>query len=362
MGNCKICGKESNLISSYIGVCSDCVLDLKEEKILEILKQVHIKSRIKFGLPIEIPKDEGGLQCNGCGNECKISRNKKGFCGLVENKNGQLIRLAGDAKRGLCNWYFDSLPTNCVAAWVCPARFELGFYNLSVFYGTCNFNCLFCQNWHFRSNLKNLSPTISAKDLASKAGEGVRCVCYFGGDPGPQIIHAIKASELAVKNAKGRTLRICMETNGNSNPALLERFAKIAFKSDGIIKFDLKTFDENLNLALCGISNKTTQKNFKALVKYHKERFKSGGESETPFLHVSTLLVPGYVEVEQVKKIADFVANLDQSIPYSLLAFHPTFFMDDLPLVSKSTAEECLKIAKEQGLERVRIGNVHLLR
>jgi len=35
--------------------------------------------------------------------------------------------------------------------------------------------------------------------------------------------------------------------------------------------------------------------------------------------------------------------------------------MKDLPLTTRKFAESCLKIAKEEGLERVRIGNIHLL-
>jgi pyruvate formate lyase activating enzyme len=44
-----------------------------------------------------------------------------------------------------------------------------------------------------------------------------------------------------------------------------------------------------------------------------------------------------------------------------LLAFHPQFFMSDLPLTSKSLADDCLKAARDAGLKRVRLGNVHLL-
>jgi pyruvate formate lyase activating enzyme len=72
-------------------------------------------------------------------------------------------------------------------------------------------------------------------------------------------------------------------------------------------------------------------------------------------------LVPGYVDEEEVKEISRFIANLDTSIPYSLLAFYPHFMMDDLPLTTRKLAENCFKVAKKEGLEKVRIGNVHLL-
>ena len=49
-------------------------------------------------------------------------------------------------------------------------------------------------------------------------------------------------------------------------------------------------------------------------------------------------------------------------IPYSLLAFAPQFVMLDLPTTSKHHVAECLAEAKAQGLKRVKIGNVHLLR
>ena len=364
MGKCELCQKESEYISSFLSLCKNCILG-KPEKALSIIMKAHKISREKFGLTPFIPRK--GLQCKSCGNECKIPEGKKGFCGLVENQNNKLIRLAGIKDKGLCEWYYDPLPTNCVSVEFCPGGIgcgypkfaktkgpEYGYDNLSVFYGACNFNCLFCQNWHFKYLTKSLSPLISAEDLASKVNEKVTCICYFGGTPDPQLIHAIETSKLALESKKD-ILRICMETNGNSNPLLLKKFAMIAYESGGNIKFDLKTFDENLNLALTGISNKVTKKNFKMLVKFHKKRF------EVPFLTASTLLVPGYIDENQVRKISRFIASLDETIPYNLLAFYPHFMMDDLPLTSRSLAENCLKIAKEEGLKKVRIGNVHLL-
>lgn len=70
----------------------------------------------------------------------------------------------------------------------------------------------------------------------------------------------------------------------------------------------------------------------------------------------------GYVDVIEVANIARFIASIDIDIPYSLLAFHPQFYMSDLPLTSKTHADECLHAARESGLRNVRIGNVHLLR
>ncbi len=80
-----------------------------------------------------------------------------------------------------------------------------------------------------------------------------------------------------------------------------------------------------------------------------------------PLLIASTLIVPGYVEEDEVRPIARFIASISPDIPYSLLAFYPHFYVSDLPFIPKATAEKCLKAAREEGLKNVKIGNIHLL-
>ena len=80
-----------------------------------------------------------------------------------------------------------------------------------------------------------------------------------------------------------------------------------------------------------------------------------------PFLVASTLLVPGYIDREEISGIARFISSLSRDIPYALLAFHPQFMMDDLPPTSERHARECEAEAKAQGLRNVRVGNIHLL-
>ena len=76
----------------------------------------------------------------------------------------------------------------------------------------------------------------------------------------------------------------------------------------------------------------------------------------------STLLVPGYIDDDEIRGISRFIASVDPEIPYSLLAFHPQFYFIDLPATSRSHALRCKEIAEETGLRQVRIGNAHLLR
>ncbi len=349
---CKICKKEKP-IAGFLGLCRECIIEKFDES-LAIIREAHKIAREAYRLPAFPPKAKNGLACNTCGNECKIPKNSFGYCGLVKNSNNKLIRLAGTPEKGLLEYYYDPLPTNCVASHFCPASSERG-YNLAVFYGACNFNCLFCQNWFFKNLTKKLGPLVSASSLAEAAMRSdVNCVCFFGGTPDVQIMHAIKASELMIE-LKKPVLRICMESNGNANPALLKRFAELSMQSGGCIKIDLKFWDERLNIAITGISNKVSYKNFEMLAEFHKER------REPYFLYASTLLVPHYVTLEEIKNIASFIASLDESIPYILLAFHPEYKFSDMGFTSKEFALKCLQVCKKAGLENVEIGNKHLL-
>jgi pyruvate formate lyase activating enzyme len=185
--------------------------------------------------------------------------------------------------------------------------------------------------------------------------DGTSCICYFGGDPTPQLPHAIKVSEKAIEQAKGRILRICWETNGSMNQDLLEEMNDLSLNSGGCIKFDIKAWNESLHIALCGVSNERTKRNFEWATQWINKR------REPPLLIASTLLVPGYIDEEEIRKISRWIASLNPDIPYSLLAFYPRFFFKDLPVTPRDLAIRCKEVAEEEGLRRVRIGNLHLL-
>lgn len=139
------------------------------------------------------------------------------------------------------------------------------------------------------------------------------------------------------------------------HPALLKQVIAISLESGGCIKFDLKSWNENVHIALCGVSNKRTLENFAVAAEYVNQR------SVPPLLIASTLLIPGYIDKEEISNIAKFIASLSPDIPYTLLAFHPDFLMADLPTTTPQQARQCLKAALDAGLRRVRLGNVHLL-
>ncbi len=347
---CLICHRISEGMASAIGLCPSCSRRSSPAALLRA-EAAHRDARATFDLPVTPPRDTDGIQCRLCSNECVIGEKEYGYCCLRTVSQGRLTHLAGTPDRGFLEWYRDPLPTNCVADWVCTGSRQRGRHNLAVFYASCTADCLFCQNWHFRT-VRPGAGAISASRLAAAANTETYCVCYFGGDPASQMPHALAASS----RLASRGVRICWETNGTMHPKLLDAALRYSLETGGCIKFDLKAYHDDLNRILTGISNRRTLENFERAARRFGER------PEPPLVIASTLLVPGYVDSAEVGRIAQFIASLNPKIPYALLAFAPQFRMADMHPTSLHHAAKAEAAAKAAGLVNVRIGNRHLLR
>ena len=347
---CSKCGTTDRPVAAHLGICLNCIRRHSREA-LSIAEAAHAAARLSFGLPPTPPRAKGGVRCGLCGQDCLIGEGERGYCGLREVWDGRLHHLAGTPGRGLLHWYRDPLPTNCVADWVCSGHHQRGKHNLAVFYAACSFDCLYCQNWHFREVDPVRSEKLTARELADAATPRTYCVCYFGGDPAPQLAHALAASRPLAE----RGVVVCWETNGSGHPRLMDRAVELSLRTGGCVKFDLKAYDETLHLALTGASNRRTLENFARAAARFGER------PDPPLVIASTLLVPGYVDAEEVARIARFIARFDPRIPYSLLAFAPHFYLPDVGYTTRRQAEEAEEAARAAGLTRVHIGNRHLL-
>ncbi len=365
---CSLCGKEK-WVSKTLGVCADCIEE-NFSKAKDLLAAAHRQIREDYGLPFPPPRAQGPntVSCDLCANECNMAPGDQSFCGLRKNEHGQLQSNV-TADQALLHAYADPIPTNCCASWFCPAGTgrgypayahtpdtEYGYQNLAVFLYGCNFDCFFCQNASHKV-VQGREPT-NVSDLVQRIlrNERFACVCYFGGSPEPQLSFVLNLNrQILRKKEEGRILRICFEWNGAGNPKLVKKAAQQSLESGGIVKFDLKAPDSKLSFALSGVTNERVFRNFEMIYReyWHKH-------PDLPLLTASTLLVPGYIGPNEVERIAQKIARIDERIPYSLLVFHPDFHARDLPITPKKTARESYRRAKAY-LEHVHLGNKHLL-
>ncbi len=365
MGRCTICRDSSALIADELGLCLECIRH-HPNQVLEVAADAHGRIRHQWGVPARVPDSKDGIQCDICTNRCRMADGQWGYCGLRQNVGGRMEGVS--AEKGKLSWYHDPLPTNCVGDWVCPGGTgcgypthaytsgpEHGYENLAVFPYACTFHCLYCQNWHFRHHTLD-EKYVSVEALARAVHDKTACICYFGGDPSSQLPYLLRASQQARKRHQNRILRICWETNGAVSKRWRRPMLDSALESGGCIKIDLKAWDENLHLALTGVSNRQTLENFKWFAD------QAAARQQPPLLIASTLLVPGYIDASEVFQIAKFIASLNPDIPYSLLGFHPDYRMMDLSATSKQHAKECLHAAQQAGVRRINVGNMHLLK
>ena len=363
--SCPLCGAPGP-IARALGACLACIRAGRKEP-LHLAARQRRAARDAFGLPEQAPRT-GSIRCQRCFRRCAPEPGAPGFCGVrkasVERSPGPVT--GGDNEAPL-HWYYDPLPTNCVADWVCAAGSGAasapgspGWHsrllgnspsNLAVFAYGCTFDCLYCQNSSCRE-VAAITDQATVADLARAVDQRTACVCFFGGDPTPQIPLALAAMERA---ARARSFPVCWETNGAMSPRLLERMIEISLRTDGTIKLDLKAWHRALHQALTGAPRRRVWDNLKLVISRARER------REPPLAVVSTCLVPGYIDQQEVFDIASAVAALGRDTPYALLAFHPNYLMSDLPTTSRRQAEDCLLAARRAGLTRVRIGNLHLL-
>jgi pyruvate formate lyase activating enzyme len=377
MGACKFCGKVDKTVSEVLQVCRKCILEGDWSKIKPHILRVHKQVRQLVELPEKPPKAEKPnirIKCNYCINECSLSDNDVSYCGLrnIQKKNSGDLPFPSKSK-GYIHGYIDPNPTNCCNAWFCPAGTSVGFpkytdykgpefgtYSYAAFLYGCTFDCLFCQN----ASHKNFSKKFlfDAELLANQIvrNKNITCICYFGGTPEAQLPFSINLSnkilEKIKKENKNRKFRVCWEWNGSGNRVLIEECMQIAIESGGNIKFDLKTFNEKLNLALCGVSNQRTLENFKFLADNY---FGMRGE-DMPEISACTLMVPGYTISEEVELIVKYIQSINENIPYSLLIFHGDYQMRDLGITPRKQALKSLELAKKY-LKKVNLGNKFLL-
>jgi pyruvate formate lyase activating enzyme len=345
--NCKICKKEYTL-SKILPYCPECIRK-DFEKLLPEIQNIHRITRREFRLPENIPEDEVGILCGRCVNNCRIGEGRVGYCGVRRNVDNKSLEPEEDY--AYVDWYHDPLPTNCVADWVCEGNRDYGYKNLAVFYEGCTYNCLFCQNWQFKERRHKAT----VNDIAQYADPLTSCICFFGGDPTPFARHSIATAQEILERKRYKKFRVCWETNGTVAPKLMEEWVKLALETNGCIKIDFKAFSEELNISLCGVSNKNTKENIKLVANYMKKREKP------PVLVVSTLLIPGYIDEYEIEGMARFLSAINTEIPWSFLGFYPHFYFSDLPKTTRRQADMALKIAEEHGMKNTHIGNIHLL-
>ena len=219
----------------------------------------------------------------------------------------------------------------------------------TVFMAGCNFRCLNCQNWsiaHFPEQDIRLRGHLDPKELAKESVTKIRSrrgkaigadrIFFSGGSPTPNLPYIEKVVEEA------RKLDEDVKVNYDTNGFLTEESLKRVSRFTDSITFDVKAFDPRTHRELTGAPVEPVLRNAKTIVKRWPEKL-------WEFRYLS---IPG-VNEKDVEPFAEFLADIDESLPLNFLAFRPNFVMEDHPGARRSEMISAVKKAESAGLENV---------
>jgi len=173
-------------------------------------------------------------------------------------------------------------------------------------------------------------------------GPARNIIAFTGGDIMCQPEFYARSAE-GIKNLD-KGLWVLLETNGYGlTPQNLD-----LYKSAGVDAFwlDIKAYDAEVHRRLTGADNGWILRLPQEIV----------GRGFT--LEVLSLYIPGWVETDQLKKIARLLAETDPDLPFTILAFFPQYKLKDVPPPNLEQMLAAYEAAREAGLKQVRLGNL----
>lgn len=271
-------------------------------------------------------KEDSKVRCLACHHYCLIPEEKRGICGVRENQEG-MLRLLVYGKAAAK--HFDPVEKKPLY------HFLPGKQAYSIGTVGCNFHCQFCQNWQIAREKEILGQELMPEDIKREA-IGTPIIAYTYNEPTIFFEYTYDTAKL-LKNKKHLFV-----SNGYFSDEALEKMDFL----DGI-NIDLKSFNEQFYQKLCGAKLRPVLENIKKI--YEKGIW----------LEITTLLIPSENDSEEeLRKIAKFIANIDKEIPWHLSAFHPDYKMLNKKNTSFQDLLKAFKIAKEEGLSYVYLGNI----
>lgn len=281
--------------------------------------------------------DDQKVMCNLCNHRCIIKNNRRGICGVRENRGGILETLV----------YGQLIARNIDPIEKKPLYHLLpGSLSYSIATVGCNFRCLFCQNADIaqmpsdRNGMiigNNYTPEEIVKDAVKG---GCKSISYTYTEPTVFFELAFDTAKLA--NAEG--IQNIFVTNGYMTTEALNMINPYLDAAN----VDLKAFDEDFYKTYCGAQLEPVKESLKLM------------KSLGIFVEVTTLLIPGLNDdKKELERLAGFLADdLGSETPWHISRFHPTYKLTDRPRTPVATLLAAREIGIQAGLKYVYTGNV----
>ena len=280
--------------------------------------------------------DNNRVRCSLCSHRCLILPDKRGLCGVRENRNGKLYSLVYGK---LIARHVDPIEKKPLF------HFFPGSLAYSIATVGCNFHCLHCQNAdisqfpHFNQQI--IGEETTAREVAERA-KASRCQSISSTYTEPTIFMEFAHDTATL--AKPFGIKNNFVTNGYMTPEALEYMRGYLDAAN----VDLKSFREDFYKKICRAHLKPVLETLKLMKKYNI------------WVEVTTLIIPTLNDSEEeLKDIAQFIyKEMGPETPWHVTQFYPTHELNHLPRTPLETIRKAREIGKKSGLHYVYSGNV----
>jgi len=269
------------------------------------------------------------VKCTLCPHSCVIPEGGKGICNIRENIDGELIAAGYGRTTSLAMDPIEKKPL---------FHFKPGSLILSVAPNGCNLKCRWCQNWQISQEVvptRFIDPKLLV-DIAIR--ENSVGIAFTYTEPLIWFEYIIDVAKVG----KPKGLSMVAVTNGYINPEPLNELLDYI----DAMNIDLKAMDDEVYRKLIGGRLEPVLNTVRTSAK-------------RILIEVTNLLIPGVNDSDdQIKRLVDFIADVDPKIPVHFSRYFPAWKFNAPPTPVK-TLLRAREIASEK-LEYVYLGNVYI--
>lgn len=280
-------------------------------------------------------KLEGNMvQCQLCPHNCTIPENKRGICGVRHNKEGRLFTLVYNKPCSLSADMIEKKPFY---------HFLPNTLSFTLATVGCNLKCQHCQNF----SISQIKPEdLEVKDVPAEKiidlalEKKCKSIAYSYTEPTIYIEYALAIA----KKAKNAGLKNVAVSNGYINKEPLLEFCKYL----DAVNIDLKSFNDLTYRKICSAKLEPVLNTLKIL------------KENKIHIEITNLLIPTINDSDQeIKKMCSWILeNLGSDIPLHFSKFYPMYNLKNLPPTPIEALEKARKLALNNGLKYVYIGNI----
>ena len=234
------------------------------------------------------------------------------------------------------------MPRVKVAGWIETSLVDvLGNASFSVWFSHCNFRCPWCQNGPVV--LCRESREVEIGEILDSVKEHAWISDYLHVTGGEPTLQPHQLEELLRRVKSETELKTSISTNG-SNPSVLSELLEKGLLDHVAIDVKAPLSDRELYARVIGLEEGSVVERVASSLSEILER--------CGFVEIRTTLVPGLLSVEDVERIAAYLANLrvggDKRIAYVIQQFSPseTVLSEEFRRAPRTDLESVLKAAK----------------